>query len=68
MSNRWTGIRFGDAGFTPSFELVDEHPGYFELVYVIGQDGWGFEFFIPKTIDLPELLAMCQRYATPGTT
>jgi hypothetical protein len=66
--NIWTRIRFGDAGFTPSFELVDEHPGYFELIYVIGQDGWGFDVFIPKTIDLPELLEMCRRYATPAPT
>ena len=66
LTNRWTGIRFGDPRFTPSFELVDEHAGYFELVYVMGQDGRGIEVMVPKSIDIPDLLAMCQRYAVPA--
>lgn len=40
-------------------EFIQEHAHHFELVYVLGQDGYGIEVFIPKTIDLPDLLAMC---------
>jgi hypothetical protein len=67
MSNRHSGIRFGEPGFTPSFELVDEHAGYYEMVFILGDDGFGVEVFIPKTVGVdPDLLAMCQRYAAPA--
>jgi hypothetical protein len=66
MVNRWSGIRFGDTGFAPSFELVDEFPGWFEMVFIQSDDGFGIEAFIAKSIDIPELLAMCQRYAVRG--
>lgn len=67
MVNRFSGIEFGHAGFTPSFELVDEHPAYYEMVFIISDDGFGVEVFIPKTEGVdPDLLAMCKRYAVNG--
>ena len=66
MSNRYSGDRFGSSGFTPCFELVEEHAGYYEMVFVISDDGYGVEVFIPKTGEIdPELLAMCKQYAVP---
>ena len=47
-------------------EFIVEHAEYFELVYVLGQDGSGIEVFVPKTADLPELLAMCIQQALPA--
>ncbi len=46
-------------------EFILEHAGYFELVYVLGQDGFGIEVFVPKSVALPELLAMCVEQALP---
>jgi hypothetical protein len=46
-------------------EFIVEHAGYFELVFVLGQDGYGIEVLIPKEIALPELLAMCIEHALP---
>ena len=67
MVNRFSGIQFGHAGFTPSFELVDEHTGCYEMVFIISDDGFGVEVFIPKTEGVdPDLLAMCKRYAVTG--
>lgn len=67
MVNRFSGIQFGHAGFTPSFELVDEHANYYEMVFIISDDGFGVEVFIPKTEGVdPDLLAMCKRYAVTG--
>ena len=64
MANRWTGIEYGHAGFTPSFEIVEEHAGYYEMVFIISDSGFGVEVFIPKTEGVdPALLAMCKRYA-----
>ena len=43
-------------------EFILEHANWFELVFVLGQDGSGLEVFVPKDIDLLELLAMCALY------
>ncbi len=66
LSNRWDGTRWDAFGFTPSWEILEEHAGYFELVYVLGQDGSGVTVFAAKTSADSELLAMCRRYSTPG--
>ncbi len=64
MANRFDGIPFGQAGFTPSWEVLAEHPGWFELVYVLGDDGNGVTVFVSRTQGTPlELLAMCRSFA-----
>jgi len=68
LTNRWTGLHFGQPDFVPSFEFVEEFSGCFEIVFVISDDGFGIEVFVPKTAGIAsELLELCQRYATPGT-
>jgi hypothetical protein len=48
-------------------EILEEHAGYFEMVFVISDDGSGIEVFVPKTAGIaPDLLAMCAQFATPG--
>ena len=47
-------------------EFILEHAFWFELVYVLGQDGYGIEVFVPKSIDLPDLLSMCVTQALPA--
>ncbi len=74
LTNRWTGIRYDQPGYTPSFEILQEHAGYFELVFVLSDDGYGVELFVPKAAGVdPELLAMCIQFtqslgsaSTPG--
>ncbi len=66
LSNRWTGIRYDQPDYTQSFECLDEHAGYYEMVFIISDDGFGIEVFIPKAIDIPDLLAMCAKFAVPG--
>ena len=69
LANRWDGITFGQPGFSPSFELIDEHAGYYEVVFVMDDSGYGIEVFVPKAAGIdPDLLAMCAKYATPATT
>ncbi len=46
-------------------EFIQEYANWFELVYILGQDGYGLEVFVPKSIDLPDLLAMCIEQALP---
>ncbi len=48
-------------------EFILEHANWFELVYVLGQDGYGVEVFVPKNADLPALLAMCVEQGLPAS-
>jgi hypothetical protein len=69
LCNRFTGIRYDQTGFTPSFEFVEEFPAGYELVFVLSDDGCGVEVFVQKANGVPpDLLAMCQRYAVQGAT
>lgn len=62
MTNRFDNTRFGQAGFMPSWETVEEHMLWFECVYVLSDDGAGVVVFVPTNTD-SELLPMLQRYA-----
>ena len=64
LSHRFDAVPFGAPGFMPSWESLIEHAGWFELTYVLGDDGFGIVIYVPKAEALaPELLAMCSRYA-----
>ena len=63
LCNRLTGIRFDQEGFTPSFEFIEEYPSCFDMVFVLGDDGFGAELFVPKEKGInSELIAMCQTF------
>ena len=67
LANRFTGIRWDQPGYTPSFEFIEEFPSCYELVIILDDSGYGIDIFISKGTGVdPDLLAMCQRYATPG--
>ena len=45
-------------------ELVLEHPGWYQLVFILSDDGYGVEVFVPKDSSIPpDLIALCRRYA-----
>jgi hypothetical protein len=57
------GQRFGDPEFTPSWEWIEDHGGWFELVFVLTDDGFGWVLFIEDRAGVdPELLALCHAY------
>ncbi len=69
LANAVTGVRFGEPGHEPSFELCAESSSCYELVFIFGDGDDGIVIFIPKGVGIdPELLAYCQTYATasPG--
>ena len=64
LANRFDGVAFVDPGFLPSWEVLAEHSGWYELVYVLSDDGAGVAVFISKDAGVPaELVAMCRKYA-----
>ena len=67
LRNLCNDIRFGEPGFTPCFELLEEHAGFYELVYVLGDGDSGINIIIPKSEGIDaDLLAMCAEYALPA--
>ena len=59
--------RYGDPGFRPVFECLDEHDTCYEMVFVPGDGDFGIVIFIPKAEGVDaELLAMCAEYAEPA--
>jgi hypothetical protein len=61
LVNPVDGARFGDPAFTPSWEWIKDHGGWFEAVYILSDDGFGISLFVqdhPATD--PELLALCR--------
>jgi hypothetical protein len=61
-------VPFGDEDFSPAFEWAEIHPeGFYELVYITSDSGYGFDIFVANAPGVdPELLALCQAYATPA--
>lgn len=59
--------RFGESDdFVPCNELLEEHSGFFEMVFVTNDDQYATTVIVPKTDGIqPELLAMCRRFASP---
>ena len=64
MSNRFDGIPYGEPAFTPSWEVLEEHTGSYEMVFVLSDDGAGVIVFVMKAEGVPaELRDMCAAYA-----
>ena len=67
LTNHYSRRRFGDPGFAPCFETLEEHPTVYEMLFIQSDEGHALVLLIPKAPDIdPELLALCARYATPA--
>jgi hypothetical protein len=58
---------FGDPDFTPSFEWIEHHGGYFELAFVLTDDGFGHILLVPDQQGIDQrLLDLCRSHLTPA--
>lgn len=71
LSNRFSSLRLGDAGFTPDWECLEFHsgqdggPGCFSITFVLSDDGYGVVMLIPLQDDMDlVLLSLCRTYAS----
>ena len=61
VTNRSNGYRYGDPEFLPSWEVIEVHRYWYEMVYVLADDGFGIVVFVDKNADA-QLLQMMQQY------
>lgn len=67
LSNRFDDLIYGDPGFTPEAEYIDAHGDFYELLFILSDDGTGVILIIPKHAHLPDqLLNFCADYAQPA--
>jgi len=58
-------VRFPSPEFEPSWEWIEDHDGWFELTYILSDDGFGYVLFIQDAEGVdPSLLALCRQYAS----
>ena len=67
LRNLYSNIRFGEPGFRPCFEVLEEHASVYEMVFVPSDGDFGIVIFIPRQAGVDaDLLAMCSEYAVPA--
>ena len=64
LVNQLDDRRYGQKGFTPSLDWLEQHDGWFELIFTVGNDGFAFVLFVEdrEGVD-PELRSMCRQYS-----
>lgn len=64
LANFIDGVRFPDPAFAPSWEWIADHGGWFELTFILSDDGFGWSLFVQDADGVePCLLALCRQYA-----
>jgi hypothetical protein len=64
LTNLVDGTTFGDSDFQPSAEWIGCHGGFFELVFILTDDGFGRILFVPNDPGTEfDLHSMCLEFA-----
>ena len=63
MTNLFDDVRYPDPDFVPCFEVLEDHGGCYEMVFILSDGDDAIEIFIPKTGVDQLLLAMCSQFA-----
>ena len=63
LTNLFDDVRYPDPDFVPCFEVLEDHGGCYEMVFIFGDGDDAIEIFIPKDGVDPLLLSMCSQYA-----
>ena len=67
LTNLFDDFRYPDPDFVPCFEVLKDHGGCYEMVFILSDADDAIEIFIPKHGVDNELLAMCSQYAVSIT-
>ncbi len=67
LTNLFDDKRYPDPDYVPCFEVLEDHGGCYEMVFILSDADDAIEIFIPKHGVDNELLAMCSQYAVSIT-
>lgn len=57
--------RFGDPGFTPSWEWIERHGDWFGMAFILSDDGFGHVLLVQDAEGVdPGLLSLCRSFAS----
>lgn len=61
------GPGFGEPGYTPSFECLEQRDGFYEAVWTMDDGDSGVVVIVPDAEGIdPQLMQYCRTYATPA--
>ena len=63
LTNLFDDVRYPDPDFVPCFEVLEDHGGCYEMVFIFGDGDDAIEIFLPKHGVDNELLSMCSQFA-----
>lgn len=65
FQNPVDGSRYGDPGWAPGWEWIEDHGFAYELCFIMDDSGFGHVVIIPNEQGVsPELLNFCHSYAS----
>jgi hypothetical protein len=68
LTNLFDDISYPDPDFIPSCKALEDHGGYYVMLFILGDGEEVVEIFIPKTGADPSLLSMCANFSTRPKT
>ena len=63
LTNLFDDISYPDPDYMPSCEVLEDHGGCYEMLFLFSDGEEAVEIFIPKTGIDPSLLSMCADFA-----
>ena len=63
LTNLFDDISYPDPDFVPSCEVLEDHGGCYEMLFILGDGDDAVEIFIPKHGVDTALLSMCADFA-----
>jgi hypothetical protein len=63
----FNGTVYGESDFTPDFEYLEDHVGFYEAVFIFTDSGFAVVMIVPKEegIDV-RILELCAEFAIPA--
>ena len=62
LQNPLTETRFGGPDFIPAWDWLEVHPGWYELIFTVGDDGFAYILLLPSEAKESDLSRLCERY------
>ena len=63
LTNLFDDVRYPDPDYVPCFEVLEDHGGCYEMLFILSDGDEAIVIFIPKVGVDPLLLSMCSQFA-----